>query len=119
MRMSVLAACLTIAAMSPSAMAQNRKLDFQMLNRTGLIVVELYVSPSDADEWGDDVLGRDILRDGETVDVEFTRGAAGCLWDLKIVDEDEDEITWDAINLCKAAHITLRYRDGVPTAVMK
>src|SRR5688500_16665352 len=118
MRAFVFAACMTLVV-AQSAVGQNRKLDFELLNRTGLIIAELYVSPSNDDEWGADVLGKDILKAGESVEIEFSRGETTCNWDVKIVDEDEDDVIWEKIDLCKAAHITLRYENGTPTAVIK
>jgi hypothetical protein len=106
-----------LTAVSP-AFAQ-RNLDFTLLNRTGLTINELYVSPSKSDDWEEDVLGRDVLKHGETVDITFARNETSCTWDLKIVDSDGDSVSWSSIDLCTAAHITLQYEDGKPTATIK
>ena len=42
------------------------------MNKTGLTIVELYVSPTSDDSWGDDILGQDVLKDGEDVDITFS-----------------------------------------------
>ena len=118
MRVLALASFLALAATSPMV-AQGRNLDFELLNRTGLIIAELYVSPSDDNAWGEDVLGKDILKAGESVEIAFSRRETKCTWDLKIVDEDDDDVIWTDIDLCKASHITLRYENGTPTAVIK
>lgn len=95
------------------------KQDFTLVNKTGLIINELYVSPSDDDEWGEDVLGRDVLKNNERVDISFSRKEKACKWDLKIVDEDDDPIVWEDIDLCKAEEITLKYEGKKPTAIIK
>lgn len=84
-----------------------------------LALVELYVSPSNDEEWGEDILGQDVLGDDESADITFTRGEASCNWDLKIVDEDEDEVTWTSLNLRTANEVTLRYQNGKPVAFVK
>jgi len=107
-----------LSAFTP-LVAQNPKLDFTLLNRTGLTISELYVSPTNVDDWEEDVLGRDVLKHGESVDIEFSRSEKSCMWDLKIVDAEGDAVEWDNLDLCKAAHITLQYEGGRATAVIK
>lgn len=99
--------------------AQNRKLDFSLVNKTGLTIEEVYVSPSDDDEWGEDVMGKDVLKDGESVDIEFSRKETTCKWDLKVVDAEKDSIEWTELDLCKANEITLKYEGKHPTAIIK
>ena len=93
--------------------------DFSLVNRTGLTVVELYVSPANDDHWGEDVLGRDVLKNGETVDIKFSRSEDTCNWDIKIVDDDEDDVVWEDFNLCKISKITLKYEGKKPTAIFE
>ncbi|HVL69561.1 MAG TPA: hypothetical protein VM364_20045 [Vicinamibacterales bacterium] len=101
------------------ALTAQGKQDFTLVNRTGLVITELYVSPTEDDEWGEDILGRDVLKNGESADISFSRREKACKWDMKIVDEDDDEVVWTAIDLCKASHITLRYEGKKPTAIIK
>ena len=121
LKSALLACALALVAFSSvtSAAPQNRKLDFTLYNKSGYVIVELYVTPSAEEEWGEDILGRDVLGDDESADITFTRGEASCSWDIKIVDEDEDEVTWTEINLCKASEVTLRYQNGKPVAFIK
>lgn len=100
------------------ASAQGKQ-DFTLVNSTGLTINEFYVSPSDDDEWGEDVLGRDVLKNGEKVDITFSRSEKACKWDLKIVDADDDDIIWKGIDLCKYEEITLKYEGKKPTAILK
>jgi hypothetical protein len=93
--------------------------DFVLVNKTGLTIDELYVSPTTVNDWEEDVLGVDVLEDGEKAEISFDREETACDWDLKIVDEDGDEVVWKKINLCKASEITLRYDNGRPTATIK
>jgi len=109
----------SIHTLSAGPAAQNAKLDFTLVNKTGLTIVELYVSPAKDDEWGDDVLGQDVLKNNETADIEFSPKAKTCAWDMKIIDEDKDSVEWANLDLCKANEITLMYEKGKPTASIK
>jgi hypothetical protein len=112
-------ACVLAAMTSTGLGAQGRNLDFELLNRTRYVVTHIFVAPSSSDDWGEDIMGKDVLGAGESVEIEFSRSERDCRWDLKIIDEDEDEIEWTGLNLCTASHITLLYENGVPTAIVK
>ena len=118
MKRFLVALALVAAAAAPPLSAQS-KLDFTLVNKTGLSIDYVYVSPTNDDEWGEDVMGRDVLEHGESVDIVFSRSEKSCMWDLKIKDEDGDEVSWSNLDLCKASHITLNYEGGRPTATIK
>jgi len=119
MRIAALSLAALVTALSSPIVAQQSKLDFTLLNRTGVVIQELYVSPDEADDWKEDVLGRDVLKHNESVDITFSRSEKSCDWDLMIKDEDGDEIEWDSLDLCAASHITLLYQNNKPTAIIK
>ena len=108
-----------VIALTSSLSAQNRKLDFTLVNKTGLTIEQVFVSPSDDDEWGEDIMGKDVLKNNESVDITFSRKETTCSWDLKIVDAEEDSIEWTKLNLCTANEITLKYEGKHPTAIIK
>ncbi|MBM3776798.1 MAG: hypothetical protein FJW23_00985 [Acidimicrobiia bacterium] len=115
----LMAACalLFVAAASSPALAQSR-LDFRLVNQTGFVIVELYVSPTNAKSWEEDILGEDVLPHNRAVDIRFSRSEKSCTWDMKIVDEDGDEVEWTNLDLCEASEVTLRYERGTPTALI-
>lgn len=109
---TLLFASLAAAAVvcSAPAFAEDAKQDFKLVNRTGYELKALYVSPSKADEWQDDILGQDVLEDGKTVNVHFNPKAQTCKWDLKVVyTEDDSSAVWQNINLCEVDKITIHY----------
>ena len=110
---------IAVIALTSSLSAQNRKLDFTLVNKTGLTIEQVFVSPSDDDEWGEDIMGKDVLKNNESVDITFSRKETTCSWDLKIVDAEEDSIEWTKLNLCTANEITLKYEGKHPTAIIK
>lgn len=122
LRSAIVAPCLAVialASMTLQATPQRRNLDFTLVNKTGLTIMEVYLSPTSEDEWGEDVMGKDVLKNGEKVDITFSSGETECNWDLKIVDEDDDDVEWTKLNLCTASEITLMYEGKKPTAVIK
>ncbi len=122
LKSAVVALCLAVvalASMTLQATQQRRNLDFTLVNRTGLTIMEVYLSPTNSDEWGEDVMGKDVLANREKVDIVFSSTETECNWDLKVVDEDDDSIEWTKLNLCTASEITLMYEGKKPTAIIK
>jgi len=121
-KLALVASCLAVVAVASitlQATQQRRNLDFTLVNKTGLTIMEVYLSPTNEDEWGEDVMGKDVLGNSEKVDITFSSGETECNWDLKIVDEDDDEVEWSKLNLCTANEITLMYEGKRPTAIIK
>ncbi len=105
------------AALSGSAWADNR--DFSLINGTGYQIKHVYIDESSSDAWTDDVLGRDVLDNGDSVDISFGKGDKGCNWDMKVTYSDGETATWTGFNLCTINSIKLLWnkQTGVTTAV--
>lgn len=99
-----------------SMSAQNAKQDFTLVNSTSVEIHQVYISPHDSDDWGEDVLGRDVLESGQECDIQFHQKEDVCMWDLRISDKDGNAIEWENIDLCKWAKITLKYDGQTATA---
>jgi hypothetical protein len=117
-RLTLGVVCALMLATTAGVLAQGKQ-DFTLINKTGLTISELYLSPSKVDEWGEDVLGLDVLATGDKAVISFGRGRKACMWDIKIVDDEDDDVIWENIDLCKASEITLKYEGKVPTAIIK
>ena len=101
------AAALAIAA---PAGADEAKLDFRLVNKSGYELKALYVAPSKSDDWQDDVLGQDVLGDGQAVNVHFSPKTKACIYDLKVTYSDDDSsAVWEKIDLCTVEKITIHY----------
>ncbi len=90
--------------------------DFTLVNKTGFDIHSVYVSPHSADDWEEDILGRDVLPNGDFVDIKFSRTAKGKMWDLKVADKDGKGYIWENINLLEVSKVTVEYKDGKATA---
>ena len=103
-------AALLMSALAAPAFAGDAKQDFTLVNKTGYELNAVYVSPGHADDWGDDVLGRDTLDDGNFAEIKFHRAAKTCEWDLKVTyTVDGSSAVWHDIDLCTVSKITIRY----------
>jgi hypothetical protein len=91
--------------------------DFTLINNSSVTLTSVYVSPSDAKGWEEDVMGRDVLPAGESVDIGFAKAKTGvCLFDIKVVGiAGEVGILYD-IDLCSTSTVT--FNDGVNTGAV-
>ncbi|MBP2299637.1 hypothetical protein [Azospirillum picis] len=92
--------------------------DFSILNKTGYALKHIYVSESNSNSWDEDILGRDLLENGEEFEVSFDKAEATCKWDMKVIYDDGDSAVWGGLNLCKISKLTLKWNKntGVTSA---
>ena len=105
MRKLFMAAALLISAVATAAYAAQQ--DFTITNHTGQVVMTLNVSPNSEDAWGPDILGVDVLANGQSAEVSFDRDQDECVWDIRVTYEDGDTGDWRGINLCETTDVEL------------
>ncbi|HYJ52407.1 MAG TPA: hypothetical protein VEW04_04485 [Allosphingosinicella sp.] len=81
--------------------------NFTLNNNTGHVVVTLNVSPSNSNEWGPDILGRDVLANGESAQITFERAETQCQWDIRATYDDGDTTDERGVNLCETTTVNL------------
>jgi hypothetical protein len=96
---------------TPAAFAQGKQ-DFTLVNKTGVEINELFVSPHSADDWEEDILGQDTLPNGDSVNITFSPKERAKLWDLKVTDSKGNSIEWENLNLLEISKVTLHYQNG-------
>jgi pyruvate/2-oxoglutarate dehydrogenase complex dihydrolipoamide acyltransferase (E2) component len=101
---------------SSSSSEQGSKQDFTLVNETGVEIHKVYISPHDSDDWEEDILGRDTLPSGQSVDIKFNRNEKAAMWDLRVEDSKGNAIEWENLNLLQISKVTLHYKDGKATA---
>ncbi len=87
-------------------------LDFDLVNKTGYTIRDVYVAPTTQREWGDDVMGKEMLGDGETVEISFDRAETDKKWDIYVTWEGynaDEDVYWIGFDLSKISEITLFY----------
>lgn len=107
---TVLGLALVAAFMAPPVMAGAQ--DFTLVNDTGVEIHQIFTSPTDTDEWEEDILGEDTLAHGQAVNIHFSPKEDAALWDLQIADGEGNTITWEKLNLLKISKLTLHFKDG-------
>ena len=91
--------------------------DITVINKTGFEIHALYMTPHNAKEWGEDILGVDTLDLNDSVAIVFSRKEKSKLWDLRVEDADGEFIEWENLNLLELSSITLYYKNGKATAI--
>jgi hypothetical protein len=96
-------------ANTSSAASDSAAQDFTLVNETGVEIDKVYISPHDKDDWEEDILGKDTLPTGQSVDIKFHRDETSAEWDLRIEDKGGNAIEWENLNLLKISKLTLHY----------
>jgi len=104
MKLHILAASAAFALSAGQAMADD--VQFKLTNQSDYTIDQMYASPADKDEWGEDILGQDKLEGGNFVTVTVTNGTEACVFDIKVVDEDKQEHELTGIDICKNSELT-------------
>ena len=86
-------------------------LDFKLVNNTGEDFYSVYLTETTTENWGEDILPQDIVKDGDTIEItfEYIDDETLCSWDLRLThDESEEEYIYiNEIDLCKVSVLTL------------
>jgi hypothetical protein len=77
----------------PTETPEPQGASIEISNQSGTDVYHIYLSPSEADKWGDDWLQGDVIRDGATATIY---GVPEGLYDIKAEDQDGEliEVFW-------------------------
>ena len=81
-------------------------MEFTLLNRMGISIVEIYAAPMADSDWGGNLLEAEkALEDGD--DREILLDAQQCwrYWKLRLVDEDGEESIWEAIDIAQVSEV--------------
>lgn len=98
------AAAVTLAIGAP-AFAQD--IQFELINNSALTVMEFYTSAANDPNWGEDILGADVVAPGTTGVVTIADGSDQCVYDMQFVFED-GQVLEDQVDICQLASYTLQ-----------
>lgn len=77
-------------------------LTFDVINNTGVDLVDIFVTPNETTNWGNDILPNDLFTNGSTVTVNIPADyGTSCMFDMKITDGAGGHITFTGIDACK------------------
>ena len=81
----------------------------KIINETSFDIVEFYGSNTGTNDWEEDILGKDVLYSGKSVNVNFDDGSGYCMFDFRAVFSDGDVLVRRKINVCEIG--TYRYHE--------
>jgi hypothetical protein len=93
------AAFLSLAAAGASHAAENRHVT--IVNHTRHTITHFYASNTGSNDWEEDILGKDELARGETIDIDIDDGTGKCKFDFKAVFSDGESVEKTNINVCE------------------
>lgn len=71
-------------------------------NKTTKSVESVYISPREDPHWSNDILGKDVLLNGEEVTLIIPSDyGKGCSFDMKVVYPDGKTAVWENLDFCK------------------
>jgi hypothetical protein len=80
--------------------------NFTVHNHTERTMKSLYVSPTGAGDWSEDILGQDILDDHTDLEVRFDRGPSQCEWDVRADFADGTSEQVHDVDFCAVSEVT-------------
>ena len=102
---TAVAAAAFVVVFAQSALADPR--DFTLRNNSAVDIASVYVAPSANDDWGDDVMGSDILPAGQSVDINFRKfDGQTCQYDIKVLGTGGQEGYLYKVDLCSIDTVT-------------
>jgi hypothetical protein len=93
-----------LLALAAPAAAQSNDPSFNLLNRSGQTINEIYVSPTREPNWGRDWLGAEVLPNGRAFPIRISP-AAGCQQDVLVVYADQRREERRNVNTCAIAEL--------------
>ena len=95
-------------AVSGTALAGSQ--DFTLVNGTGQIIREVYLSPTKSSEWiyQDELAKNQVLYPGQDIFLAFDPRDNVQYWDIKVVYEDGSYEYWYTLDLFRIYRITIR-----------
>lgn len=88
------------AIVKSAPVAVRRDAYIYVINDTAQTMTNFYASNSDSDDWGEDLLGQNVLRAGGGWEVDIEDGSGSCSYDIKAVFDPGGAITYHDVDVC-------------------
>ena len=100
---AALSAGMILTAAAPALAGEQ---DFTIVNKTGMVLKEVYVeADSNEEDWGESVID-EALKSGESVEIAFDGYEDECKFSIMLVDNKGTEYTVEGVDLCKTHVVT-------------
>ncbi len=110
LRRGLLALTLLLAGLAP-AMAQGDP-SFNLVNRSGQTIQELYVSSTQVNTWGQDLLGQNVLANGRSFPVRLPSGQ--CTNDIRVVYDGGRSEERRSVDTCQVNEVVFGSQQAAP-----
>ena len=91
-RLIVALALVASLGMAGHALAMDKKIN--IFNGAQYDIYTLYLSPTNANDWEENLLKQETLPNGDKVDVEVSRTEKAEAWDVKVTNKAGETMTW-------------------------
>ncbi len=93
--------------------AQNYELNFDIVNHTGLNLYGVYVTDTNQNNWGDDIIPYDRFKDNAKVAVSIPiDDYTLCAYDVRIADDNQNAIEFTNVDFCELHTLTILMDDN-------
>jgi hypothetical protein len=83
-------------------------LSYDVVNNTGVTLVDVFVTPAETNHWGNDILPNNLFEAGSTIKVTIPPDyGETCMFDMKITDAAGGHITFTNIDACKLVKLQI------------
>lgn len=95
-----------------SAQAQDAEdVEFMLINETDRVLTHFYVSPTESDDWGPDILLDGVIMPGESTTVIIQDGLDTCKYDLMATFGEGEgvgsgDVYQTGVNVCETSEYT-------------
>ncbi len=94
-----LAATMSLMAASTASAGDDRHV--RVINETDHTMVHFYASNTAVNSWQEDILGEDVVKPGDDVNINVDDGSGHCKYDFKAVFDDGQSLIKHNINVCE------------------
>jgi hypothetical protein len=95
---------LAFALPASGALALDRHV--RVTNDTSYTIREFYASNVGSNNWEEDILGREMLEPGQTININIDDASGYCKYDFRAVFEDGGEAIKQRVNVCEISRFT-------------
>jgi hypothetical protein len=93
-----------LLSVTGSALAVDRHV--RIINNSAYDIREFYASNVGTNDWEEDILGRDILPSGYSVNINIDDRSGYCRYDFRAIFEDGESVVTEGVNVCEVGEFT-------------
>jgi hypothetical protein len=93
-----------LLSVTGSATALDRHV--RIINNSAYDIREFYASNVGTNDWEEDILGRDILPSGYSVNINIDDRSGYCRYDFRAIFEDGESVVTEGVNVCEVGEFT-------------